>query len=226
MFEFTYGCRWFRVTNAGPVSFRKRRTRVNQTLSIIKREHSNLRAVLYSLQALADELANKGAQPDFKVFHAILAYIDTFIHQFHHPKEDMHLFPVLKRRYPEAERLLAELGDDHEHGTALLNELRRALSIYEFRGDRALGEFHKAVEDYVKFERDHAYKEEHELFPLAESHLEEEDWETIHDAFADNDDPVFGEKPRKEFEVLHTTIVNLIPSPYGVGPAWGSVAGQ
>ncbi|MGI9304481.1 MAG: hemerythrin domain-containing protein [Gammaproteobacteria bacterium] len=199
---------------------------MNQTLSIIKREHGNLRAVLYSLQALADDLANKGAQADFKAFHAILTYVDTFIHQFHHPKEDLHLFPVLKRRYPEAESLLADLEDDHERGTALLNELRRALSIYEFRGDRALPEFCKAVDAYITFERDHARKEELELFPLAEAHLKEEDWEKIYNAFADNNDPVFGDKPRKEFETLHTTIVNLIPSPYGVGPAWGSDAGN
>ena len=56
--------------------------------------------------------------------------------------------------------------------------------------------------------------------PLAEEKLLPEDWERIDAAFADNQDPLFGDVPRAGFEDLYTTITTVVPAPYGVGREW------
>lgn len=195
---------------------------MNEALLIIKREHRNLGALLFCLKALTETLESGKKRADFRVFHGIISYIDSFLDRFHHPKEDAYLFPALRRRHPEAEPILNELEEQHEKGAALLNELRKALSEYEFQGAPAYPAFHKSVLAYTKFEYEHARKEEQEVFPLALEHLQQDDWQTVEKAFSENEDPLFGEHRKKEFEKLHQIIVNLTPPPHGVGPAWGT----
>ena len=193
---------------------------VNEALSIIKREHRNLGAVLSCLKGITRDLEHGAKNPDFRIFHGLLTYLSTFLHEFHHPKEDAHLFPALRRRCPHAAGILDELEEQHHHGESLLDDLRKALSIYEFQGAIGFGVFRDAVNTYVTFEQDHAWREEREVFPLAREYLSDEDWKRVHTAFSANEDPLFGETRKKEFETLHSAIVNLTPAPYGLGPSW------
>lgn len=195
---------------------------MSKALSIIQNEHRNLAAVLYCLKSLIRELEKEQKKPDFKAFHGILTYLDSFLHYYHHPKENIYLFPALCRRYNEAHKIVDSLEREHERGDELLNDLRRSLSIYEFSGAPAFADFRDSVNAYVEFERDHAMKEERELLPLARTHLTAEDWEAIDKAFLDNEDPLFGDKPRKEYRQLLRRITNTIPAPYGLGPEWES----
>lgn len=191
-----------------------------KALSIIQGEHRNLGALLSCLDDLIDEIDVHGKQPDFRVFHAILNYIDSFLDRFHHPKEDAYLFPAVRRRCPEVEQTLQELEEQHRAGVALLGDVRKALAAYEYAGADAFEEFRAAMHAYVRFEREHAYKEEREVLSLAREHLTADDWAEIDGAFSANEDPLFGDKRKKEYDELFKRIANLAPAPYGVGPAW------
>ena len=70
-----------------------------RAISIIKSEHKNLGAVLYSLDKLIEEI-DDGKQPDFSIFHGLFTYIDRFLDRYHHPKENHYLFPKLLARAP------------------------------------------------------------------------------------------------------------------------------
>jgi len=192
------------------------------TIQIIEREHRNLWAVLFSFRALVRELDRSDATPNFKVFHGFLTYLDSFLEFYHHPKEDMYLFPALCRRCSKAEQLVRELEDQHHRGAKLLHDLYRALSRYEFQGPQALGRFRDAVEIYFEFEQAHAMTEERELLPLAREHLTAADWEPIDKAFSDHEDPLFGDTASAEYRMLLQRITNLTPPPYGAGEAWKS----
>lgn len=191
-----------------------------KAIQIIEDEHRNLETVLFSLQALVRETARAHTTPDFKVFHGILTYIDSFLDFYHHPKENIYLFPALCARCPKAEKIVQELKDQHRQGANLLNRLYRALSRYEFQGAEAFEAFRDATETYVAFERAHAAQEERELLPLAREHLTERDWTPIDTAFSDHEDPLFGDAPRAEYQMLLHRIVNLAPPPYGAGEEW------
>ena len=189
-----------------------------QAISIIKSEHRSLGAVLFTLERLAQDVNNPGVMVDFKVFHGLLYYIDSFLDRYHHPKETEFLFPVVRTSCPNAASMIDELQQQHIEGERLLIKVLKTLSAYEFLGEPGFKPFQNAVNCYVEFERNHAHMEEHEVLPLAEECLTPTEWLGIDKAFNDNDDPLFGPNLKAEFGELHKLLTNLVPAPYGLGP--------
>ena len=190
-----------------------------QTIKIIKSEHRNLAAVLFSMEKLIEEI-DQGKQANFAVFHGLFTYIDRFLDRYHHPKENDYLFPRLLARAPDTETLVKELGKQHKEGEAMFMDMLKALSAYEFSGKSEYEAFRDAVLKYVNFERNHALKEEKEILPRAQEALEAADWEEIDKAFGENKDPMFGEHWSDEFSTLFKKLVNDLPAPLGLGEAW------
>lgn len=188
-------------------------------ISIIKREHRNLNAVLFTLEGLIKEIGEHGKSVDPTVFHGIAYYLDSFLDRYHHPKETNYLFPAVRAHCPDAGPVLDELGRQHAEGEQLLLRFLKALSAYEFLGDPGFDAFRRAAMEYVEFERNHARMEEHEVLPLAIKHLTDSDWVRINEAFEDNLDPLFGDQPEAEFRELFSSLSELVPAPYGLGPA-------
>jgi len=180
-----------------------------KALSIIQAEHRNLGIVLMSFECLVHNIEDKNEKPNIQLFRAILLYIEDFLQCFHHPKEDDYLFPALVHRYPEAKELVQQLKDQHQHGVELTEALKEALSAYDSKGATAYPKFRDAADNYIRFERMHAYKEEEELLPLAREYLTSEDWEPIDRAFSDHDDPMFGDKIRQQHQQFRTLILNM-----------------
>ena len=190
-----------------------------QAIVIIKSEHQNLIAVLYSLEMLIEEIEN-GKQPDFAVFHGLLTYIDRFLDRYHHPKENDYLFPRVMARAPDMTELVKKLGQQHKQGEQLFVEMLKALSAYEFSGDSEFPGFREAVLKYTQFEREHVIIEERDLLPRAREALEASDWKEIDAAFGENQDPMFGEKWNNEFSDLLNKLINRLPAPLGLGDVW------
>jgi hemerythrin-like domain-containing protein len=196
---------------------------MKNAVSILKSEHRSISAVLHGLQQLAKDAQSTKVRPDFKVFRAMLRSIDEYPERLHHPKEDEHLFARLAVRAPEARKLIEGLHAEHVQGAGLVRELERALVFFEDAWPGGAREFQAAVQTYSDFHWKHMRKEEDELLPLAERHLEPEDWKAIDAAFAANTDPIAGMRER-DFEQLFTRIVNLAPAPVGLGDPWAKPA--
>ena len=49
------------------------------------------------------------------------------------------------------------------------------------------------------------------MLPVAEHTLTDDDWLCMAEAFAANDDPLFGQQRQREFERLHHRMANLTP---------------
>ena len=190
-----------------------------QAISIIKSEHKNLGAVLYSLEKLIEEI-DSGKHPDFGIFHGLFTYIDRFLDRYHHPKENHYLFPKLLERAPETEAIVRELGQQHTEGEILFVEMLKALSAYEFSGEAEYPHFRETVLRYSEFERNHAKMEEAEILPRAREALKDSDWEEIDAAFEENEDPLFGKKWDNEFSELLNRLINRLPAPLGLGDDW------
>lgn len=188
-------------------------------ISIIKSEHKNLKAILYTLEQLVEAISN-GKHADFAVFHGLFTYIDRFLDRYHHPKENDYLFPCLISRAPDCEKLVKELGAQHRDGSKMFVDMLKALSAYEFCGDSEFENFRNRVLAYCRFEREHADLEESEVLPRALEVFEDSDWHNIDAAFSENRDPMFGDRWDDEFSVLFGKLVNSLPSPLGLGEAW------
>ena len=83
------------------------------SIAIIKHKHRNLDAVLFTLEGLVEEIAQHGKSVDFRVFHGIAYYLDSFLDRFHHPKETTYLIPAVRAHCPEAGAALDTLTRQH-----------------------------------------------------------------------------------------------------------------
>lgn len=191
---------------------------MHEAVRIIRDEHRSIAAVLHGLIFLTHEIGDRGARPDFRVLRAMLDYIVAFPEKLHHPKEDRHLFARLRARSPQSAALLEQLEAEHVRGGELIRQLQESLLAYEREGAARFVDFRRAVDAYADFHWAHMRREEDEMLPLAEKTLTAADWSAIGAAFKENDDPLFGIKPKEEFEQLFHRIVQLAPPPIGVGP--------
>jgi hemerythrin-like domain-containing protein len=185
----------------------------------IRDEHRSISAVLHALKQLARDAQDARVKPEFPVFHAMLRYIDEFPEELHHPKEDKFLFPPVAARALGAQALIDGLRQEHEEGKRLIRELERSLVLFEDAWPAGAAEFLLTVDAYADFHWKHMRKEEQELLPLAEKYLSAEDWREIDRAFDENLDPIAGVR-EKDFRALFTKIVNLAPTPVGLGERW------
>ena len=190
---------------------------MERAIEIIRNEHRRFATVLFCLEGVLQDLRRTGATPDVTLLATIVDYIDSFLDRYHHPKEDEYLFPALQQRHPAAGALLDRLQAQHREGERLLAGLKQAVADLADDGADALPALSAAAAAYIAFERDHVRIEETELMPLAEKHLLARDWAFIEAAFAENQDPLFGDDRKRAFDWLFTKIVTMAPAPHGVG---------
>lgn len=178
-------------------------------VQLILDEHLAIASVLYSLRSCVRRMRTGAKPPDFSLLHALLDYIVEYPDRWHHPKESRYLFAALRAKEPKAARIIDELEREHRDGDGLIVDLQRELAAFE-RGDaRTMQRFASIVEAYVTLQWEHMRREEDVLLPMAERVLELDDWQRIAQAFRENDNPLFGIKPRDDAERLYRKIVAL-----------------
>ena len=190
-----------------------------QAIQTIQDEHRKLWRVASTINIVADEMDAGSAIPT-PFFNAVFDYIEGFIDHAHHPKEDDFLFRLLRLRTDKAEAILVKLEAGHQHGPATLRALRNSLVLAK-QGN--CSEFTAALRSYTKNLEEHIRVEERDIMPLAREVLLAEDWVIIDKAFADNDDPLFGQQATEQYRELYHRIVALAPESVGLG---GQSAGQ
>ncbi|HEX6136234.1 MAG TPA: hemerythrin domain-containing protein [Casimicrobiaceae bacterium] len=176
---------------------------------IIRDEHLAIASVLYGLRSHARRMRGGAEPPDLPLLHAMLDYIVEYPDRWHHPKESRYLFAALRERNAEAGGLIDELEREHRDGERHVAGLMRALTSFE-RGERAaMHAFADAVEAYADMQWEHMRKEEDVLLPLAERSLDAGDWQRIAAAFQENDNPLFGIKPKDDAARLYQRILAM-----------------
>lgn len=165
---------------------------MQSALRIIHGEHRSLASVVQALLAHVRPLRDHPVKPDCEAIATVLAYVETFADRFHHPKEDDHLFRILRGRTRHADAFLMELQHEHAVAPRHLRELQGALERSRGGGASGIGEFAAGLERYARNLEDHLRKEDDIVFPIARTVLTEADWEAVEREFRDNRDPFFG----------------------------------
>jgi len=178
-------------------------------LRILEDEHLAIASVLYSLRHAVRQAQDRGTVPDFRLFAAMLDYLEAFPERLHHPKENAFLFAAVVARCPDARPLVAALEAEHVRGDQLIRDLRAALERAEAGGPRTFAAFAEAVAGYADFHWQHMSREEEVLIPIALAHLDAADWERIGAAFRANADPLAGFRPKQDTDRLFRTILDL-----------------
>ncbi len=184
-----------------------------QAIQIIQEEHGKIWRVATTMNLVADEV-DQGAALPREFFQAAFNYLEGFVDQCHHPKEDQYLFRLLRLRTDQADTVLQALEGEHRFGPGNMRELRKQLAAAQ---NGHCGEFTETLRRYTEGLKTHLQTEEREILPLARRTLTSTDWEAINSAFLDNQDPVFGTQAKEAYRELYHRIAALAPEPIGLG---------
>lgn len=195
-----------------------------KALDIISAEHRGMWRLSTALHGLGAQLQAKPVAEDAAALAAMLEYLNAYTDRVHHPKEDQYLFRLLRLRSADAQADVDRLEGEHRGAPKrLAHLLERARAQAEHR--TALNAaFFDDLRSFIDGLREHIRHEEKAVMPLARRVLTAEDWREVDAAFLDNNDPLFGDKPRAEFAALHRRIVQLAPEPFGLGGTAASLA--
>lgn len=182
-----------------------------KVIDTITDEHRSLGQVLDLVRKLLDAIAAQHAAPDFELLCAAFYYIDDFPRRCHHPKEDEYLFKAVRRHAPQLSGAVNQLEAEHVVDAQMLRELHSALVCYQAGAAEGLQRLRSHVEVYCAMLRDHMRREEKLLANIGFD-FPGPAWHGIAEAFAADEDPLFGAETRREFQRLRERIANRLPS--------------
>ena len=139
---------------------------------LLSTDHETTEKVFAALeQALATP-----AGPPPHVVAGMLDYFAVYVDQCHNVKEEKHLFPTIERLgVPRQGGPLGVMLQEHEQARALLARLKPPAQAYA-SGDRgALPSLREAFGEYAKLLKDHFWKENDILYPMALRVMKEAD---------------------------------------------------
>jgi hemerythrin-like domain-containing protein len=194
-----------------------------RAIGIIRDEHRSLAAVLHAWTHALSAARSADTAADVVLMRAIVRYVQAFPLALHHPKEDQHLFRLLRERSSELDAELDELERQHLRDHQLVADLAAMVETLAACQDppaalAATRALEPAVLAYASFVWEHVGREEGVILPAAQRHLSDADWAQLDAEFSGNRDPRFGGDGDKQYRQLFSRIVNAAPGwPSGQG---------
>jgi hypothetical protein len=139
---------------------------------LLRRDHEVIERVFAAMEA---GFARSGGPSEDQV-GLLVEFLGGYADRCHNQKEEQHLFPLLEARgVPRHGGPLAVMLQEHERAQALLARLVPAGEAFA-RGDpSALAELRETFDEYAALCKDHYWKENDILYPLALRVLDDAD---------------------------------------------------
>jgi hemerythrin-like domain-containing protein len=134
----------------------------------LKHEHQIVLLVLTGAEREAKAI-EAGSQVHVEEIEQMVDFFKNFVDRCHHSKEERHLFPAMNAKgMPLESGPLAVMLHEHEQGRASVRAIAGALERVESGDVRAGAELAEAMLGYVELLRNHIFKEDNVLFPMAD----------------------------------------------------------
>ena len=131
------------------------------------------------LEAVDRALAAPGGPSD-AVLRDAIEYFQGYVDACHNKKEEDHLFPLIERRgIPRAGGPLAVMLAEHDQNRSLLPELVRLANGYLAGNRGTLDELRAAFDRYATLLKNHFWKENDILYPMARRVMSEADAQSV-----------------------------------------------
>ncbi len=168
---------------------------------ILKAEHDRIAAVVNVLEAIAAGVDN-GQLPAPGTIAGAVEFLRGYADQLHHGKEEALFFPrLVERGVPSQGCPIGGLTHEHEKGRALVSALAE-WSPAPGQGPRdALPALREILRGLVALYRDHLWKEDEMVFPMADRFLTPADQAELSRQFAELDQS-FGPEAVRRLEQL------------------------
>ena len=142
-----------------------------KAIEVLMNEHRLILRALDALEAYVAHLdqPDKSDPRDLGLF---VEFIMKFADTCHHAKEEDILFEeMVQHGFPKEQGPLAVMLMEHTQGRKYVAELRRLSEQTTPWSNDDRGQIFEAAMGYVQLLRSHIFKEDHILYPAAESHL-------------------------------------------------------
>ncbi len=156
---------------------------MKQSLMTLMGEHRVIEQVLDCLEKLTEQCRSAG-KLEPQPARQILDFLRTFADRCHHAKEEDRLFPAL-----QAHGLgggcgpVAVMLREHELGRLYLQGMDQAIDSASAGDANAVQWFTQHAQSYIRLLREHIRKEDHCLFPHADSALGPEEERQLESSF-------------------------------------------
>jgi hemerythrin-like domain-containing protein len=181
---------------------------IAKTLNELRTDHRNMVQLLDLLDAETVRLAESG-EPDFDFLYDIMTYMSEYPDAVHHPKEDL-IYAHIKAKHDNIDESLQHIETDHRALGQASKEIRRDIDAINADGvvnrESLVAELRKYSEDLRK----HMYWEERDLFELADSMQDDEEWAAMLKSHNMVRDPLFGSQVERRYQKLFNHIQRRI----------------
>jgi hypothetical protein len=128
----------------------------------------------------AGEKAFATGEPDRTMVKELLRYFVEYVDGCHNKKEENHLFPLLEERgIPSQDGPLGVMLQEHAQSKELLARLKPLVDAYADGDDGALDELSRVYAEYIALLKQHFWKENDILYPMAEKALSQPDADKV-----------------------------------------------
>ena len=139
-----------------------------EATDILSNEHQVILRVIAALECAAQKLeSGQAVRPAF--FLDAADFIKGFADGCHHQKEEGVLFKrMVENGMPKDSGPIAVMLSEHEQGRAFTRAMREAAILLQAGNNNAVPSVVKNARDYAALLKEHIYKEDNVLFPMAE----------------------------------------------------------
>jgi hemerythrin-like domain-containing protein len=164
-------------------------------VEVLLDEHSRIQSVLFAFDNFVNKIGEVKSlsDEDTEKLLSFVGFFSLFADQLHHEKEEKILFPLMEKRgFSPYQGPTLVMREEHEYARELIAHMAatlNALSNLQNQED-VISEFKKSANAYIDLMREHIEKENHCLFPMALSALNEEDLNYLGEKFLRVDEDV------------------------------------
>ena len=173
------------------------------TLKTLYKDHDNLRSILCLLERLLIDIY-RGSSASYLMLQRILIYIQDYPSRIHHPAEYAVFSAISKegRSNKKFHEDVNTLMEDHSEIDSLIKNAIEAVGPGPISTYPDITDIGDKLSTLITRERSHLLFEEKNIYPYIAEHLSNENWDNISALIPDHEDPIFGDKVRKEYELI------------------------
>jgi hemerythrin-like domain-containing protein len=179
---------------------------MHKLLEKLSRDHRNLEKILAVLTTQLDHFF-AGRESNFDLKIELMEYLEAFADQGHHPLENL-IYEVARKRIKGQDELFQRLAKQHKDLNRLTRNFRHSLEGIMQEAVMSRAELETQGREYIALQHLHLALEDHEVFPLLDAALTEDDWNMINTNMPRHDDPVFESPDQIRFYNLFTYLEN------------------
>ena len=171
------------------------------TIETLYKDHDNLRSILCLLEKLLIDIY-RGSFENQLMLQRILNYIRDYPSRIHHPAEYA-VFSAISGEGGDNSKFHEDVNTlmaDHSEIDEIIRAAIEAVSPRLVSANPEMTDIADRLSTLINRERAHLLFEEVNIYPFIAEHLSSEDWENISALIPDYEDPIFGDKVRKEYE--------------------------